>query len=171
VREYGKNRARKVAEIYAQVYTRLSAIPAVSPLDCPMLEGIAEYFALKELTGALKEKAREYKEKLTQLQQILADWGWNDKVSDLYRRIFLPTRIVQHGLSKEYIQADLARRAAHKLPPGYKDGGKMDEGIGDLLIWHSLIKIAKDAKKPVIFVCNEEKADWLVGRLMFRRPD
>jgi hypothetical protein len=162
VREYGKNRARKIADVYGQVHTRLSNLPSVSSLDCPMLEGIAEYEALKGLGDRLKEKTKEYKAALTQLQQILTDWGWNDKVSELYRAVFPAGRIVHHDLSKEEIKADLHRRYTHKLPPGYKDSGKLDEGVGDIIMWHSLIKLGKAAKRPVIFVCNEEKADWFV---------
>jgi hypothetical protein len=55
--------------------------------------------------------------------------------------MFTPARIIGHGLSKEDIKSDLARRTTHKLPPGYKDSGKLDEGVGDVLIWHSLKKI------------------------------
>jgi hypothetical protein len=157
VREYGKNRARKVADVYVQVNNRLSAMPTASPLDCPMLEGITDYDALKEIESALKEKAKEYKDKLNQLQGVLADWGWNDRVSALYRTVFNATRILQHDLSNEDIRADLTRRNTHKLPPGYKDSDKLDEGIGDLIIWHSLIKLGKDVQKPVIFVSNEER--------------
>ncbi|WP_020474183.1 PIN-like domain-containing protein [Zavarzinella formosa] len=174
VREYGKNRARKVADVSSQVYNRLSSLPTVQSLDCPMLEGIAEYTALKELGAAIREKTKAYKEKLNLLQQILADWGWNDKVSELYREVFTGLRIVDHSLSQVQIREDLSRRLARKIPPGYKDGGKPDEGVGDLLIWHTLIQLAKDKQKPVIFVCNEEKADWFVrsnDRPLMPRPE
>ena len=162
VREYGKNRARKVADVFAQVHTRLTSLPTVSPLNSPMLEGIEEYEALKQVAEEIKEKTKKYRDNLTALKLLLADWGWDDRVSELYRQVFTAAHIVHHDLSDGQIKEDLARRHTYTLPPGYKDSGKFDEGVGDVIIWHSLLKLSKDTKRHVIFVCNEEKADWLI---------
>ena len=48
----------------------------------------------------------------------------------------------------------------HHIPPGYKDAGKEDSGIGDLLIWHTILELGKVHKKSVIFVSGDEKPDW-----------
>ena len=47
----------------------------------------------------------------------------------------------------------------YKMPPGFKDGNKADDGIGDLLIWYTILEIAQ-SKKHVVFVSGDEKADW-----------
>lgn len=47
------------------------------------------------------------------------------------------------------------------LPPGYMDDQK--EGIdkyGDLLVWKSIIRVAKKTNSNIIFVCNDLKEDW-----------
>ena len=38
VREYARNRARKVADVYEQIHSRISSAPNVLPLNCPMLK-------------------------------------------------------------------------------------------------------------------------------------
>ena len=43
------------------------------------------------------------------------------------------------------------------MPPGYKDGRKEDEGIGDFLIWKSLLKFGEEKKLDLAFVTGEEK--------------
>ena len=47
----------------------------------------------------------------------------------------------------------------HKIPPGFKDDRKADDGVGDFLIWLTILEIAKQ-KKHVIFVSGDEKNDW-----------
>jgi hypothetical protein len=58
------------------------------------------------------------------------------------------------------IKADLSSRVVHSIPPGYKDADKEDGGIGDLLIWYSILEMGQKGK-DVIFVSNEgRKGDW-----------
>jgi hypothetical protein len=71
--------------------------------------------------------------------------------------------VVSHDTSDEDIKADLERRTLHSIPPGYKDKAKPDGGVGDLIIWQTIIKLGKDKNKSVVFVCSEEKADWVVS--------
>lgn len=52
-------------------------------------------------------------------------------------------------------------RSVLKRPPGYKDAAKDDGGIGDFLIWKTLLSLASK-KKDLVFVTNEEKPDWFV---------
>ena len=101
-----------------------------------------------------------YKQQLANLKPTLADWGWNDRVTELYRSVFNASNIAHHSSKEEDILGDLRWRNDHKLPPGYKDAAKPDEGIGDVIIWNTLLDLAKQQKKDVIFVSNEEKADW-----------
>ncbi len=162
VREFGKNRTRKIADMHDQIYNRISKLPSFIQLECPMLDGISQFAELKKLMNEAKEKTNEYKEKLQALLRLLAEWGWSDRVSELYRKIFTTERIIHHSLEASELEADLRRRISHQIPPGYKDKGKPDDGVGDLIIWHSLINLAIKSAKPILFVCNEEKADWLV---------
>lgn len=55
-------------------------------------------------------------------------------------------------------------RYINKIPPGYKDSEDKD-GIrqyGDLIIWKEIIKKAKDSNKDILFITNDQKADWVI---------
>ena len=65
-------------------------------------------------------------------------------------------------LTEMELQADLSRRTRLKLPPGYKDASKPDGGIGDVITWHSILRLGKTHRKNVLFVSNDEKPDWQV---------
>ena len=78
----------------------------------------------------------------------------------LYSQLFTKDVIFDPASDKEEIKNDLKRRQIHNIPPGYKDQGKDDGGIGDLLIWHTILKLGETRKKSVIFVSGDGKPDW-----------
>lgn len=55
-------------------------------------------------------------------------------------------------------------RFEYSIPPGYKDLEDKDkigtQIFGDLIIWKQLLEYAKEAKKPIIFICDDLKEDW-----------
>lgn len=53
------------------------------------------------------------------------------------------------------------KRYDEKVPPGYKDSSKNDNKYGDFLIWQQMIDYANSTKKPVVFVSNDLKEDWI----------
>jgi DNA-binding CsgD family transcriptional regulator len=54
-------------------------------------------------------------------------------------------------------------RYRNEIPPGYKDakGKEGTQKYGDLIIWKQIIDRAKVTKKPIIFVTNDVKIDWV----------
>ena len=161
-REYAKNRGKKISEVYHAVHERLSALPATGDLTCPILEGVPEYENVKKIIGQVRAETKGLRDALGQLKEALTNWGWKDKVSSLYREVFTQERITDHSVQKDQVLMDLMFRSTHSTPPSYKDSAKLDGGIGDLLIWLSLKALAKAKKRSVIFVCNDEKADWSI---------
>lgn len=57
------------------------------------------------------------------------------------------------------------RFAAH-IPPGYKDNAKKksdtcdNNAYGDFFLWSQILDHAKERKKNVIFITNDQKEDW-----------
>ncbi len=105
---------------------------------------------------------KDYLKAIDGLISQVADWSWDDPISSIYVNIFTAAKIVKHTLNDEELKNDLKWRITHNIPPGYKDKAKDDGGIGDVLIWHSLIELAKTQGKNVVFVTDEQKADWVV---------
>jgi hypothetical protein len=78
----------------------------------------------------------------------------------LYSELFTKEVIFDLTLDQGELQEELSRRQLHKIPPGYKDSTKDDSGIGDLLIWFTILEVGKLRKKDVIFVSSDQKPDW-----------
>jgi hypothetical protein len=124
-----------------------------------------EHADSKAIVGAIDEIRKgqtSYREAIKTLLGKLREWQWNDPVSTLYRTL-LPSRVVDHSTPDDRLLEDLKYRVQHKIPPGYKDGDKDDEGIGDVAIWHTLVALGKQRRRSVVFVTNETKVDWVVS--------
>jgi len=55
-------------------------------------------------------------------------------------------------------------RIEHRLPPGFRDDGKPENRLGDLIIWFELLEksaeVAGDFPR-VLFISRDEKSDWV----------
>jgi hypothetical protein len=163
-REFAKNRAIKLGELYQNISDRRDNIKLPKQDDFyPLLGNLDIYKQAIELENELHKARKLYSKKVTEILEHIKQWNWNDPVSCLYTDLFSQEVILDleiEGSKKEKIKADLKRRDLHKIPPGYKDSSKVDKGIGDLLIWQTILEIGEIHKKSVIFVSGEEKPDW-----------
>jgi hypothetical protein len=75
---------------------------------------------------------------------------------------------------KEVI-ADAEERFRTKTPPGYLDIDKDDDRkYGDVILWHQLCKRAKETKKPIVLISDDQKEDWVweeKGKTLGPRPE
>jgi hypothetical protein len=162
IREFLRHRSRAIAELLVSLKKEVSSLEkAVTPPACAMLEYSKEYSDLLAAGTKLKDARKAYLQSLQSLTQTLKDWRWGDPISVLYSQIFEENSVAKCRTKSEEIAIDLAHRVLHRIPPGYKDAGKEDGGVGDVLIWHSLLHLAQDTKTAVVFVTGEEKADWM----------
>ena len=58
----------------------------------------------------------------------------------------------------EKVKKEGLKRIENKIPPGYKDKDKIENG--DYYIFYSLIKKSKEIKNDIIFVTDDVKEDW-----------
>lgn len=159
-REFARHRATKLGELYQQLNDRKGRLPSSGIGKHPLLERLKEFTGLVEAEQKLLDAAREYGEHLSVITERVRTWTWNDPVSELYRSILTAEVVFDPALDSEVIDADLRYRTANAIPPGYKDAAKGDGGVGDLLIWHTILRLGEDRKVDVIFVSGEEKSDW-----------
>lgn len=87
-------------------------------------------------------------------------------------------RIGDAMTSDAYNQAlvEAVRRRKERIPPGYMDekSGNVERQAGDYLVWRQLLDAAKAHNRPILFVCNEDKEDWVVkyrGETLGPRPE
>lgn len=159
-REFARNRVTKLTELHQKLSRQRSNLQKFKQEGYPLLGSLAEYQNLREVENQLDHLVADYRRLLTEVIDHVAGWEWNDPVSLLYGRIFGQGLIADTTRSLEELLTEHDRRFSNKIPPGYKDQAKDDGGMGDLLIWLTILEIGSAQKKSVIFVSGDEKADW-----------
>lgn len=161
VREFAKNRGRKVSELFQQISRKRNNL-SIRNDTYPLLESLKEYQETVKFEEEIIEVLNKYRKSIGKLIDKISDWQWNDPVSELYRELFSKDVVFDPILNYEEISKDLLRRNEQKIPPGYKDAEKNDSGVGDLIIWNTILKVAEEKNKNLIFVSGDEKADWQI---------
>lgn len=173
-REFIRLRDSKLAEVVTGLNDRLSRLEAPRAKLSPILEGVEGYDQLPALAEAAEKAVSEYRNALKSLIAKIKGWRGDDPVSLLYAEVFNGENVIEAPGQREELRAEWDRRSASKLPPGYKDSGKEDGGIGDFLIWKSLLHIGSVHKKDLIFLTLDEKSDWAIrssGQAIYPRPE
>jgi rRNA-processing protein FCF1 len=158
IREFAGNRVLKLQELHNQLTAKKRV--QVSRATYPLLEGSNEYRSMTEIEEQIERLIRSYGEAVNSVLKRVQGWYWDDPVTTLYRDLFAADVVYEPDFKREELQRDLETRIANKIPPGYKDAGKEDGGIGDVLIWHTILDVGKTRKVPLIFVSDDQKADW-----------
>ena len=159
-REFAKTRPEKIKEVFQQLTLRRNSIPKLNIGKYPLLNGIKEYDELFAKEDEINSQVKEYVKQLGKVIEHVKEWSWNDPVSELYRSLFSDDVIYDITLEEEKIKKELEYRYENKIPPGYEDKNKGDGGIGDLLIWFTILELAEKFKKDIIFISGDEKKDW-----------
>lgn len=162
IREFGKNRGKNLAEVYKYLKQKENSLMRFQ-LDIdipPILADEREFKKLVKLHEQNKKLVKEIKNEILALQKKVYDYNWNDPVSELYKSIFSSDIIVKVNKSEEELIADLEFRIHHSIAPGYKDSGKSDNGIGDLIIWQTIKEIGQKENNNIIYVTDDSKNDW-----------
>jgi len=159
-REFAKNRATKLAEVFQQLSRKMDSVHALQVGHYPLLESLDVYQTVVSLEKEIDSKTREYRKALGNVLEYVRSWIWNDPVSLMYSELFRGNVILDPEFDQTQVAKDLEVQQLHRIPPGYKDAQKDDKGIGDVLIWLTILEIGKSHKKNVIFVTGDEKADW-----------
>ena len=159
-REFANRRVDKIGELYQQLSDKKAKIEQIPRGKYPLLNALSEYQQVEQLQDEINKKIREYQSAVNQVLAQIASWQLNDPVRSLYSQLFGASVILDPQFDKDEITTDLMRRQTHHIPPGYKDRGKEDSGVGDLLIWYTILELGKAHKKSVIFVSGDGKPDW-----------
>lgn len=154
-REFAKNRAKKLSELYQQLSSKRDGLPPIQNGTYPLLDSIDEYRKSLEVEDQINTLQTQYRAALTAVLDHVKNWTWDDPVSSLYSAIFTSDVILDPAFDSEEIHKEVARRKQHGIPPGYKDAG-----VGDYLIWMTILHLGKEKQQSVIFVSGDEKADW-----------
>ncbi len=162
VREFANNRAKRIGDLFLKIRQTKDSLNTgtFKTEDYPLLQGNAAYQELLSNYGKIIELIKSSRKLLENVESDILSWNWDDNVSRTYKEIFTAETIREVQKDKDKLIEDLKFRIEHKIAPGYKDSGKIDDGIGDLIVWQTALEIAKDENKDLIFVSNDQKNDW-----------
>lgn len=161
-REFANNRANKIGDIFLQIRQIKENLNSgnFKISQYPILNNNTDYKNLIKQFEEIQSCIKTSRKHLENIENHIQSWTWNDSVSKAYKEIFTNEIIIEVKKEKEELEKDLAFRNEYKVAPGYKDSKKLDDGIGDLIIWQTILELAKDKGKDVIFVTNDQKNDW-----------
>jgi hypothetical protein len=157
-REFAQNRSEKIGTVFQQVSLKRNT--SIKQQAYPLLESVAEYQEVRRMEQQIDSQLSEYREAIALLLDAISSWYWNDPVSILYREVFGEGVVHEPTIKADDFLKDLETRQDHKIPPGYKDASKSDRGVGDLLIWKTILELGQARQKHVVLVSGDEKADW-----------
>lgn len=161
-REFANNRAVKISDVFLSVRQIKEKLNTgfFTINKYPLLEKNYHYIKLKKVFDSVKDEIKESRKYLEALEADIQSWTWDDIVSQSYKEIFTSEIIIELIKKEEDIIKDLQFRIDYKVAPGFKDSSKVDDGIGDLIIWQTILEIAKKKNSDIIFVTNDQKNDW-----------
>lgn len=164
VREFAKHRDNKLGELMQALNEQRKRFP--SDQLPPLVQDMDGYQEAMQCLVDLKKVKDAYDKAMGQIIAGMKAWRGNDPVAKLYASVFTGDAIVDLPVDevaqREELLKEARRRTASRIPPGYQDAGKEDEGIGDFLIWKSLLELGKARKQDLAFVTGEQKNDWFV---------
>lgn len=162
IREYLNNRDTQLGNLLKAVQDKASTLPSSGsnlPRFFKDMDGAAAAF---DADQNLHKASREYAKALRPLIDRMKAWRGDDPVTVAYKKIFGPDVVVDCKFDRPTVARQWKTRLENKTPPGYKDSNKSDKGIGDFLIWLTILEIGRTSEKDIIFVTGDEKADWRV---------
>jgi len=162
LREYVRNRDSRLAEILKELLDKGSRTEKNIIDIPPLLNGLEQTQAVIDAMEKLQLARKAYLTASNALGAVISGWRGDDPVTSMYHRLFSDAVIIDFDEPRAEVEKLCAERYKRKIPPGYKDAGKADAGIGDYAIWLSLLKLGRMHKKDLIFVTGDEKADWFV---------
>lgn len=161
-REFAKNRGEKISQIFLKLRQKQQKLNTgnFSPEKYPILEHSRAFNKLNALNEKIQEDIKKARKLFREVENEILNWNWNDPISLVYRALFSEEIIIEIEESQEDLIKDLNFRIKNSIAPGYKDENKSDKGIGDLIIWKTIIEIGKKQNQNVVFVSNDKKGDW-----------
>jgi len=159
-REFADNRPEHIKQIFQQINRLKEGIKPPKISSSPILEDLPEFKKIQSFENQISQLRENYFKDINKLLEHIKSWKWNDPVSLVYNKLFLGDVIHDIKVKEDEFEKELDERYIYDIPPGYKDGSKSDKGIGDLMIWYTILELGDSLKKDIIFISGDEKSDW-----------
>ena len=163
-REFIKNRANKLRDLMKAIGDQASTLNFSLHKDIGFLERDPAFAEIKKQSEIVADARSSILAEIKRLRSNLADNVGVDPVSMVYSQLF-SKRVVSiddDEAARRSLIDEVRWRYKYKVPPGYKDSNKDDGGIGDFLIWKTILEKGKLENNNSLFVTKDLKGDWWV---------
>jgi PIN like domain len=166
VREYERHRPNKLAALIETLNNQSSRAAAPIGQD-KMIRFLLEdsnYATAVKLSNEIQKLVKEFQKNVNEVVRRLGNWTEKDPVLEVYDETLSGSiyELVLDDEQRKGFGEELRYRYDHRIPPGFKDDQKSDQGSGDLIIWKTILDVGRKKKRDFLFVTFEEKNDWLV---------
>lgn len=158
IREYMVLREDKVRDLHQRLIKLESQEYVKSTF--PILSDDLQYENFIDLQNSLQNFYSKIKQLIGKLEKKVGDWRWNDPVTQLYSKIFDENIIFDPQIERSILEDDFNRRLNLKISPSYKYEGEGYNAAGDLIIWHTILRLAEEKKRSIVFVTSDTGNKW-----------
>ena len=159
LREYAANRSGQILALRQRVRSASQRV-SLPTLNVPsVVMELSDFQAATDALDKLVKAKADFEAAVKDLSSTIEGWVSDDPVRHEYASV-LAGRSFQQAISNEDLVIDHDHRVRHSRPPGFKDSDKEDGGIGDIIIWHTILRLGSEFKHDLLFVTNERKGDW-----------
>ncbi|WP_152024965.1 PIN domain-containing protein [Candidatus Filomicrobium marinum] len=159
-REFARNRNAKIGELLKTVHDQMSRQSSPMGTKYAFLRNLPDYEKSLKISEQIEDKQKELLASLRKVADTIRGWSTTDPVWDVYRRVLPGTIVELASETRNAIVKEGKFRSDNHIPPGYKDASKPDGGIGDLIIWKTLLQVGRERNKDLVFVTMDQKTDW-----------
>lgn len=158
--EYHKDRNSEVLGGHISMYSNMvkSASELMSSLDDDRKHPFLSQAEINELKKNLQNVVVVLEKGKKNCANLILNDEYKERIATLY----------EGRLGEDYDEtqrnkyvAEAKERREKLIPPGYKDRRKTDNSHGDYIIWRQMIDCALQKQKPIIFISNDIKEDWI----------
>src|SRR5690348_3027113 len=107
-REFAAIRPEKLKLLFQQL-SRKRELNVVRS-QYPLLEALPEYFEFGERESDLTKALDKYRKAIDNLLTMIAEWQWDDPVSQTYRELFTSSAVVEPKIDREDLLKELRYR-------------------------------------------------------------
>ena len=164
LQEYARNRGNCLKDQYSH-FDKMSSSngPGIMDLDLqiiPLLQTNEHFKNLHKITTDIADLLKKRSQEIAAILEDIKKLYWDDPIFQFYKE-FIDDDLVVALTEEEMkdIRKDMKHRYECEIPPGFADKNKADGGIGDLIIWRSILSLG--TTNNVVFVSNDRsKNDW-----------
>ena len=164
-REFAAHRLGKITDLYDGLKSCRNSLNNEIPVHASAsLDALPEYVRYCKIRGEATKMVSDCRDAIDNVIHQLREWYYDDPVLTIYRDLFGKPVLLGPAKNRDELVQDSERRNAHLIPPGCakEDASKPDGGIGDKLIWHTMLRIAEERKCHLVFVTQDlAKRDWV----------